>query len=429
MNVNLVSSILRSKWAIDPDAAQSYLPAVMNLITQGAIKVEFDFSGYNFTPRAVGGGRTIKAVDDDGDFTGFDGVPDGSVAVIPLQGPLMKNDQWCGPVGTATIGEWIKNADNSREIDAIVLQVDSPGGTVDGTVALSEIVASTGKPIVAFADGMMASAALWIGASADEIVASDNKAEIGSIGVVTSFADVQPYYEKMGIKFHDIVASQSSDKLKWLQELRAGKYEDYRKQVLDPLAQDFIDHISSRRPGVKKERLSGNMYFAQDLTGELVDSIGPLDHAAERALALAEERKGTKNSKNTTMQQFSNINKVLGVDSLESQQDGVFLQEEQMRLLEEALSGKDFTGEQLTELEALREDIQVASANLDKISPRVAEKEGIREKTGEATAVVEDLGKKDASGEAKTNKEKDDIDTPGEKADAYEHNKEADRFL
>lgn len=129
------------------------------------------------------------------------------------------------------------------------------------------------------------------------------------------------------------------------------------------------------------------------------------------------------------MQQFSNINKVLGVDSLESQQDGVFLQEEQMRLLEEALSGKDFTGEQLTELEALREDIQVASANLDKISPRVAEKEGIREKTGEATAVVEDLGKKDASGEAKTNKEKDDIDTPGEKADAYEHNKEADRFL
>lgn len=430
MNFNLVSSILRSKWAIDLDLAESYLPAVMNLISPGPVKVDFDFNGYNFTPHSMNDGRIYAAVDDEGDYNGFEGAPEGSVAVIPLQGPLMKNDQWCGPVGMATIGEWIRDADRSKEIDAIVLRVDSPGGTVDGTVALAEIVKGTKKPVIAFADGLMASAALWIGSSADEIIASDNKAEIGSVGVVTSFADAQPYYEKMGVKFHEIVASQSTDKLRWFSQLRQGKYEEYRNEVLDPLAQDFIDHIQTERPGVKKQRLTGKMYFAQELVGELVDSIGPLDHAVARALQLArEDNEKHTNSKNKAMQQFSNINKVLGVDSLESSQDGVFLQPQQLELLETALSSKDFTGESQQELEGLRHGCQAAAQKLDALGEPVTAAESIQDKAEATVTMVEDLRKEDASEGADAKKEQDNIDDDPGEADAYEHNREADRFL
>ena len=94
----------------------------------------------------------------------------------------MKNDQYCGPAGMATIGNYIKTADKSEKIDAIILHIDSPGGTVDGTSDLAEIVKNTSKPILAFADGMMGSAAMWIGSATKEIIAANNKTQAGSIG-------------------------------------------------------------------------------------------------------------------------------------------------------------------------------------------------------------------------------------------------------
>src|SRR5665811_396008 len=119
-----------------------------------------------------------------------------SVAVISLDGALMKADQYCGASGMASIGETIKQADNHHNIKGIVLHVDSPGGTVDGTEALSSIIKNTSKPILTFVDGLMASAALWIGSSSDETMASTDTDEIGSVGVLMSFMDIQGYYEK-----------------------------------------------------------------------------------------------------------------------------------------------------------------------------------------------------------------------------------------
>jgi len=171
MNYHLISSILKGVWALDQNTALSYAPLINNVIGNSPIAFEFDQA--NFSLHSIDRTSAVSSR-----HNSLSDAPQRSIAVIPLSGPLMKNDQSCGPIGMATIGNYIKEADSNPNIDGIILKIDSPGGTVDGTVALAEIVSNTSKPIIAFADGLIASAALWIGASADEIIAATNKLKL-----------------------------------------------------------------------------------------------------------------------------------------------------------------------------------------------------------------------------------------------------------
>ena len=83
-----------------------------------------------------------------------------------------------------------KQALADPKVKAILLDVDSPGGVADGVKTLADqILAARGqKPIVAFAHGQMCSAAYWLGASADRVMADDT-AMVGSIGTVMTHTD------------------------------------------------------------------------------------------------------------------------------------------------------------------------------------------------------------------------------------------------
>ena len=262
-------------WAIEPRAALAN-GTILQLIlndSQKELQVEEQPDVYAVSKN----GFTYK---------NFDQASKGSAAIIPIVGELMKYDQFCGPVGTKTIGQRIIEADQHPNIAAIVLVIDSPGGTIDGTEALANIVRDTKKPIVSFIDGMMCSAALWIGSAADEVIASTPNDEIGSIGVMVSFADVQPYWEKQGIKFHRIRADQSKDKNEVFYQALEGKYDKIKKEMLNPLADAFIQAVKLNRPQSTSEQHTGKVFFAKDVIGSLVDNIGDLDFAIERALSF-----------------------------------------------------------------------------------------------------------------------------------------------
>ena len=391
MNIHLISAILKNIWAIDPDAALSYAPLLNNLIGTG-MKLEVEFKGQEFQPFAIhiGGRIEINPNKDRYEDQWFDNMqklPEGSIVTIPLNGPLMKQDQYCGPVGMAAMGKVILAADKATNVAAIILSIDSPGGTVDGTMDLAEIVANTSKPIIAFADGLMASAAMWIGSAADEIIASNNKAQVGSIGVMMSFADVQPAYEAIGVKFHSIVAEQSKDKNALFEAVRAGKYDDYRKEVLNPLAADFIAAIKQNRPGVKDDQLTGRVFFAESVIGSLVDSVGNFDYAVQRASELAAQHKkeiSIKSKNPTSMKkQYANVNKLLEVDQLEAQEEGVFLNEDQVSAIDTALAN----GTQAAT------DLQTATAAKEKAeSDLAAAQQSIQEKDAEIAQLKKTAG-------------------------------------
>lgn len=347
MQIALLSAILKGEWYINKDYLENVgAPTLVNVLKGNTlIAHEKDM----FAAYAIEGPTNAVR---HSYYNGFDKATPNSIAVIHVDGPLMKMDQECGPMGMASIGRIIQEADSHHNISAIVLHIDSPGGTVDGTARLASIVKETKKPIVAFVDGMMCSAALWIGAACDETVADNEHNIIGSIGVMSSFMDVQPYFESMGVKFHNIKPPESKDKNKIGDDVAKGKYDEYISTVLSPLAQSFQQWVSENCENAKADHLTGKTFFAKDVMGVFVDSIGSIEDAITRAKELAEEQTDplNNNSQNSaSMKKLTALQGAMGVEALEGDaKDGVHLNQDQAEAVNTALSNTQETGEQLT---------------------------------------------------------------------------------
>jgi capsid assembly protease len=131
----------------------------------------------------------------------------GAVAVLPLQGvlapraALVNNVSSPNGTGMDAFKVMLRSAVDDPDIGSILIDVNSPGGSVDQIPEMAaEIRAARGsKPIVALANGMAASAAYWLASQADEIVVTPS-GSVGSIGVYGAHEDISGMLEKEGIK-------------------------------------------------------------------------------------------------------------------------------------------------------------------------------------------------------------------------------------
>jgi signal peptide peptidase SppA len=241
-------------------------------------KDEYGYSAYEF-PR----------VNANGDLTA-----DGEVQLVRIEGPVMKYS-YCGSLGMEQLQQGIRAANADPTIKSIVLLIDSPGGTVDGTHNLAREVKASKKPVVSFVNGMMCSAAYWIGSSASEIIADDANngynATIGSIGTMAMWKDKSKAEEAAGIKTHIVFATKSKRKGAFSQEANSGNYERLITE-LDNLNETFLSSVKQNRGSrLKMEEedvLEGDVYDAKAaLKHGLIDKIGNLQYAIKRSLQLA----------------------------------------------------------------------------------------------------------------------------------------------
>ena len=127
----------------------------------------------------------------------------GSTAVVPLIGTLMKSVNSMDE-GTSTIRarQNIRAAVNDADVDSIMLLIDSPGGTVDGTADLAAEVrrAAEAKPTIAFIEDLGASAAYWVASQASKVYANGPTAFVGSIGTFIGLYDLSAHAEREGIR-------------------------------------------------------------------------------------------------------------------------------------------------------------------------------------------------------------------------------------
>lgn len=393
MSIRVLSAILRQPWAIDPRYAESYFPAIQNVLNgltafdkqesnSGVIYISAkSHSSYNLStelPDAIGN-TVVK-----------------NISVMKLSGPLMKDDQECGPMGMQKLGSIFKANDRNPNIHAHILDIDSPGGTVAGTEEFANTVKSATKPVITIVRDLMASAALWVGSCADEVYASKEHDEIGSIGVMMSFADMQPAYERLGVKFHTITAEQSKDKNRLFADLQKGNYDEYRKTVLNPLADQFIKAVKENYPNVKEDQLTGTVFFAKDVVGSLINGIKSFDEVVARAIELADAsqiNQPTKNStstqnKNTSMKTFKNLNASVGAE-LEVADGGIFLTEEQAAAADAALEVNAEMAQSLQTVTTERDNAitaeQSAQQTIAALTTEVAE---LKKKPGATSATV-----------------------------------------
>ncbi len=211
----LYHQIFKGKWFIHYSYALSLAPVLNNLL-QGKQMSEardwrnnqtLDFEKSEerakFPVQAGISAGTVSIYDI------FDDAPEGSVALIPLKGAMMKYGTWCQYV-TEEIASVMLRAASSGKIDAIILDIYSGGGTVDSIPplleAISKIQNEFNKPVVACAD-LCASAAYYVACHCDRIIAGNAvSSEFGSIGLMMQFGISFLIMKKEGFRFHSIYA-------------------------------------------------------------------------------------------------------------------------------------------------------------------------------------------------------------------------------
>ncbi|MFC6999580.1 S49 family peptidase [Rufibacter roseus] len=319
MRLNPVySAVLREPWAIDPLAAEAYLPLVLQMMENSTTAKEDSESEKKEEKPLVRAVAVIGALSSSdrvftSSFSSYDEAPTGSIAIHTVDGPMMTED-YCGAPGTATIGVLIQEADDHENIAAHLVHWKTPGGTVSGTERFSGIITDTKKPLVSYAE-QMCSAGYWSGSGANLIVAAGKTAMVGSIGTMCTITDFSGWYEKIGIKSHTIRATDSKDKNEpYLQALQ-GKYELMQKQQLDPLNAAFTSSVKDNRGeklDLKEENvLTGKVYIGQTIVDcGLADELGSFEYAVQRAAELARAETGNPKSTNNP-----NSNNSMGIFS------------------------------------------------------------------------------------------------------------------
>lgn len=130
------------------------------------------------------------------------------VAIIPVRGPLMKRDTPHGHIERhlgwstyASIQRDMGHALQAPEVRAILLDVDSPGGVVDGCAETGVIIAQAGqvKPVYAYAADVACSAAYWLASQARHLACTETGV-LGSIGVLAVHWDISGFDQQLGIK-------------------------------------------------------------------------------------------------------------------------------------------------------------------------------------------------------------------------------------
>jgi len=134
------------------------------------------------------------------------------INVLSIKTPLFKYDQNCGPVGTRSMSRLLKEWEANDNVVGVILDIDCPGGQVSGLAEFADFINSYSKPIVAYTDGLMASAAYYVAAACDHIVSNPNADFIGSIGTMLSYVDLDGILEKEGGIVKDIYATGSPRK-------------------------------------------------------------------------------------------------------------------------------------------------------------------------------------------------------------------------
>jgi len=240
---------------------------------------------------------------------GVDGA-DNVILVISVEGVILADGSGAGPFGGTvaggdTIKEQLEAAANDDDVDAVILRLNTPGGSVVGSELITDGVAAVqaaGKPVIAHVTEISASGGMWAMAPADYIVAS-NGSLIGSIGVILGplarYNDVVAIDGGLlgggvettgGIDQFFITAGEGKDAGNPFRDLTPREQEMFQALV-DGSYDDFVDHVATNReisPATIVNELGAGIFNAGDAVDNgLVDETGNFDRAHEIAAEMA----------------------------------------------------------------------------------------------------------------------------------------------
>ncbi|SHH07086.1 signal peptide peptidase A. Serine peptidase. MEROPS family S49 [Thermosyntropha lipolytica DSM 11003] len=248
----------------------------------------------------VVGGVALKNSSQGGKITSKGEV----VGVINIDGPITGSSttdiMGTGGVSALDIMEKIKTARQRPDIKAVVIRINSPGGTAAASQEIAEELdklRKEGKPVVTSMGDMCASGGYWLACSTDYIMANGGTLT-GSIGVIMQIANLEELYRKLGIEMETIKSGKHKD----IGSSSRALTEEERKllqDLIDDSYNQFLEQVKKGRKGkISEEELlkiaDGRIFSGrQALELGLVDGLGNYYDAIRQAEKMAGIKEGT----------------------------------------------------------------------------------------------------------------------------------------
>jgi protease-4 len=264
------------------------------------------------------------------------------VGVIQVHHPIFKYDQNCGPKGTQTIMNILESWKSDDNIVAVVMDYNSGGGQVSGTREIAKYIFDYPKAIVSYSNDTVGSAAYYMYAAGKYKMINQYADYIGCIGTMFKTVDLSGVIEKAGGKIIEEYSDLSPKKNLQSRQIKEGNFRPVIEKFLNPDAKQFHDDMKEFVPGITDEALMGDIYSPIDALAEgLVDGLGTLQEAINKAFELSKATKTNNLNTNTNMntQSLPKVEAVLGLNApLASNENGSFLNEEQLGTIEAHLN-------------------------------------------------------------------------------------------
>ncbi|EDW2052631.1 signal peptide peptidase SppA [Salmonella enterica] len=215
----------------------------------------------------------------------------GTIAVIFANGAIMDGEETPGNVGGDTTASQIRDARLDPKVKAIVLRVNSPGGSVNASeVIRAELAAAraAGKPVVVSMGGMAASGGYWISTPANYIVASPSTLT-GSIGIFGVINTVENSLSSIGVHSDGVSTSPLADIS--MTKALSPEVQQMMQLSIEYGYKRFITLVADARkrtPEQIDKIAQGHVWTGEDAKANgLVDSLGDFDDAVAKAAELA----------------------------------------------------------------------------------------------------------------------------------------------
>ena len=277
--LRVLSAIQERPWAITERMMRTIMDIAETNLSGGAIDIEAVAARIGRPLENTGGRVQMR----------------GDTAIIGVEGPIFRYADIFTEISGATSVEHLATdfqaALDNPAVSQIVLQVNSPGGQVDGINEFADMVraGSAKKPVTAYVDGLGASGAYWIASAAPRVVANESSF-LGSIGVVVSVTDNRDAQERQGVKRYEIVSTQSPLKRA---DIRTDEGKAQLLAIADALAEIFIGRVAQFR-GTTPESVASNYGRGGLLIARQAVAAGMADEVAQFEPMLARLQGGAR---------------------------------------------------------------------------------------------------------------------------------------
>ncbi|MBI2109969.1 signal peptide peptidase SppA [Candidatus Woesearchaeota archaeon] len=207
------------------------------------------------------------------------------IAIIQIKGPIT-SEQPSFPTSKTVLPEniisFLDSAEKDKGIKAVILEINSPGGTAVASKEIASRVKSFNKPVVAWIRDLGTSGAYWVASSADKIIA-DDLSITGSVGVTSSYLGFSGLFEKFGISYEQVAAGKYKELGSPYKKLEEQERELLMSKI-NKIHRIFLDEVAENR-NLNAEQIN-KISTGEFFLGSESKSLGLIDYLGSKEVAI-----------------------------------------------------------------------------------------------------------------------------------------------